>query len=63
MQTYSQPNNNLDSNNHNHSLPPRHTLTKPITTLALVLLGVGIGVAGDYVFEHNSTITSTGRQK
>lgn len=58
MQTYPQPNNNLDSENHNHSLPPRHTLTKPITTLALVLLGIGIGVAGDYVFEHNNTVAS-----
>jgi hypothetical protein len=58
MQTYPQPNNNLDAENHNHSLPPHHTLTKPITTLALVLLGVGIGVAGDYVFEHNSTVAS-----
>lgn len=58
MKTYPQSNKNIDSNNHNHSLPRRNTITKPITTLALVLLGIGIGVVGDYVFEHNTTVTS-----
>lgn len=58
MSTYSQANNNLDSENLHSSLPSRRSFKKPITTIGLVLLGVGIGVAGDYVFEHNSTVAS-----
>jgi S1-C subfamily serine protease len=58
MSTYSQADNNLDSENLHSSLPSRHSFKKPIATLGLVLLGVGIGVAGDYVFEHNSTVAS-----
>jgi Do/DeqQ family serine protease len=58
MQTYPQPNNNRDSENSNQASSLRHGLTKPIASLALVLLGVGIGGAGSYVWQHNSMLAS-----
>lgn len=58
MQTYPKSNHKLDSENHDRSLPPRHNLSKPIAALALVFLGVGIGVAGNYVSERGQTFAN-----
>ncbi len=58
MQTYPQPNNKRDSENSNQASSLRHGSTKPLTSLALVLLGVGIGGTGGYVWQHNSTLAS-----
>jgi hypothetical protein len=58
METYPQPNNNRDSENHNQALSQRHSFTKPIASVALLLLGVGIGGVGGYTWQHNSTVAS-----
>lgn len=58
MQTYPQPNDKRDSENSNQASSLGHGLTKPIASLALVLLGVRIGGAGGYVWQHNSTLAS-----
>jgi Do/DeqQ family serine protease len=44
----------------NDSAPLRRQMSqKSIAALALVLLGVGLGVGGDYLFAHNSSISGT----
>jgi Do/DeqQ family serine protease len=59
MSTYSQPESNLDDAPINS--PPRRSSVakKPVAALALILLGVGIGVGGDYLFAHNIMISGT----
>jgi Do/DeqQ family serine protease len=44
----------------NNSAPRRRQIPrKSITALALVLLGAGFGVGGDYLFAHNSSLSGT----
>ena len=59
MSTYSKydPNDNVVINS--SSSPRRKIPQKSAAALALVLLGAGLGVGGDYLFAHNSMVTGT----
>ena len=43
----------------NNSVPRRHIPKKPVAALALILFGAGLGIGGDYLFAHNSSLSGT----
>ena len=60
MSTYSQEDSTsqvvIEPPSDNHR---RNRGKKSISTIALVLLGMGMGIGGDYLFTHNSTVAET----